>query len=149
MLQVILHRVHQGLAWLIVAGLAAEFYLAGAPLFRATTFQPHRELGSTLGIAILVLLVLGLVDRSGRRIVGLSALLVALMVVQWLLPSLQAVFPWVAALHAINGMALIGVTFRIASALGTGVQHQRSLNVPTTETDKALPSPMAPSVRAT
>ncbi len=71
-----LTRSLQGLAWLIVAGLVAEFYLAGAALFGVTTsFAPHRALGGVLAVAIVLLLVLALIARPGRRLVGLAALL--------------------------------------------------------------------------
>jgi succinate dehydrogenase/fumarate reductase cytochrome b subunit len=99
-------RIFQGLAWLVLAGLVVEFYLAGAALFGVTTFQPHRMLGVALALAILLLLVLALVARLARRVVGLAALLAALTVVQILLPSLRTGLPWVAALHAVNAVAL-------------------------------------------
>src|SRR5712692_11753077 len=75
-------RIFQGLAWLVLAGLVVEVYLAGAALFGVTTFQPHRELGVALALGILLLLVLALVARLGRRVVGLAALLATLTVVQ-------------------------------------------------------------------
>jgi hypothetical protein len=99
-------RIFQGLAWLVLAGLVVEFYLAGAALFGVTTFQPHRMLGVALALAILVLLVLAPVAPPARRVVGLAALLAALTVVQVLLPSLRTGLPWVAALHAVNAVAL-------------------------------------------
>ena len=43
-------RLFQGLAWLVLAGLAVQFYLAGAALFGATTFQAHRTLGYLLAV---------------------------------------------------------------------------------------------------
>jgi len=70
----------KGLAWLVLAGLVVEVYLAGAALFGVTTFQPHRALGVALALGILLLLVLALVARPGRRVVGLAALLAALTV---------------------------------------------------------------------
>jgi hypothetical protein len=144
MLQVSVHWIHRVLAWLILAGLVVEFYLAGAPVFRAVTFAPHVELGRTLGTAILVLFVLGLIDRIGPRVLRLSALLLGLMIVQWVLPALGAVLPWLAALHAIVGMALIGATFRIAGALGTRVEVRRPATVSMGHTDQGQPSPVAP-----
>ena len=130
MLQSGLHWGHRGLSWLIVVGLAAEVYLAGAPLFGATTFEAHRSLGDALGIAILVLLVLGLAARSGRRIIGLSILLVALTIIQVSLPSLRNALPWVAALHALNAVALLGVAASVALAVGRGVQVPRAVSAP-------------------
>jgi hypothetical protein len=114
-------RIFQGLAWLVLAGLVVEVYLAGAALFGVTTFQPHRALGVALALGILLLLVLALVARPGRRVVGLAALLAALTVVQVLLPSLRTGLPWVAALHAVNAVALSLQAAAIARASGRGI----------------------------
>jgi len=108
-------RVVQGLAWLVVAGLVVEFYLAGAALFGVTpSFEPHRALGSLLGAAILLLLIVTLIARPGRQLVGMVGLLTVLMIVQMALPSLRAAVPAVAALHVVNAAVLIGLASTIA-----------------------------------
>ncbi len=113
--RLVVARTLQGLAWLIVAGLVAEFYLAGAALFGVTpSFQPHRALGGVLAIAILVLLIVALIARPGRRLVGQVALLAGLTIVQAALPSLQAVVPAFAALHVVNAAVLLGLAGPIA-----------------------------------
>jgi hypothetical protein len=104
--QSVLTRIFTGLAWSIVAGIAVQFYLAGAAMFGAMTFEPHRALGVVLAAAILLLLILALVARPGRRLVGLTALRVGLTVVQLVLPSLRTGLPWVAALHALVAVAI-------------------------------------------
>jgi hypothetical protein len=109
-------RIFQGVAWLVLAGLVVQFYLAGAALFGVTTFQPHRTLGVALALAILLLLVLALGAQPGRRVVGLTALLAALTVVQVLLPSLRTVLPALAALHVINAAVLLAVAGAMARA---------------------------------
>ncbi len=110
-----LGRTLQALGWLIVAGLLAEFYLAGAALFGVTpSFQPHRALGVGLTIAILLLLLLAVSARRGRRYVGLVALLTALTIVQAALPSLQSSAPALAALHVVNAAVLLGLAGVIA-----------------------------------
>ena len=119
-------RIFQGLAWLIVAGLALEFYLAGAALFGATTFEPHRALGVGLAAAILLLLLVALIARPGRRVVGLATLLAGLTIVQMLAPSLRSGLPWVAALHVVNAAALATVTVNIARAAGQPAEASRS-----------------------
>ncbi len=63
-----------------------------------------------LAIPILLLLVLALAGRLGSRLIGLSALLVVLTVVQVMLPSLRFSLPFVAALHVVNALALLGVS---------------------------------------
>jgi asparagine N-glycosylation enzyme membrane subunit Stt3 len=113
-------RVLQGLARLVVAGLAIEFYLAGAALLGVTpSFEPHRTLGSVLGLAILLLLVLALIARPGRQLVGLVGLLTVLTIVQMALPSMRAAVPAVAALHVVNAAVLIG----LASTIARQVRH--------------------------
>jgi hypothetical protein len=109
-------RIFQGLAWLVVVGLVIQFYLAGAALFGATTFQPHRAFGDGLAAAILLLLVAAVLARPGRRLLGLAAGLTVLTVVQLLLPSLRGGLPWVAALHVVNALALAAVAVSIACA---------------------------------
>jgi uncharacterized protein DUF6220 len=119
-------RIFQGLAWLIVGGLAIEFYLAGAALFGATTFQPHRALGVGLAAAIMLLLLVALIARLGRRVVGLAVVLAALAILQVLLPSPRSWLPWISALHALNAVALASVTVNIARALGQPAMASRS-----------------------
>lgn len=106
--------IHQGLAWVVLAGLLLQFYLAGMALFGAASFEFHRTLGYLLAIPVLLLLVLALAGFLGRRLIGLSALLVVLTIVQVMLPSLRASVPFVAALHPVNALALLGVSAAIA-----------------------------------
>ena len=116
--RLIVGRIFQGLAWLVVAGLVIEFYLAGAALFGVTTFQPHRLLGVVLAVAIMLLLVLSLVARPWQRVTGMAALLAALTIVQVSLPRLQTVVPSIAALHVINAALLLGLAGPIARSAG-------------------------------
>jgi Family of unknown function (DUF6220) len=120
-------RLFQGLAWLVVGGLVLQFYLAGAALFGVTTFQPHRALGDALGVAILFLLVVALIARPGRRVVGLAAMLTVLTIVQLLLPSLRTGLAWVAALHVVNAAALTLVALSVARGR---IQTRESRDVP-------------------
>jgi hypothetical protein len=116
----------QGLAWLVLAGLAVQFYLAGAALFGATTFQAHRTLGYLLAVAILLLLVVALVAWPGRRLVGLTALLAGLAVVQVLLPALRSGLPWVAALHVVVAVGIAAQAAALARAPGRATGRSRS-----------------------
>jgi Family of unknown function (DUF6220) len=116
--RVVVTRMFQGVAWLVVAGLGIEFYLAGAALFGVTTFQWHRLLGVVLAAAIVLLLALGAVASPGRRSLGPIALLVVLTLVQASLPRLQTVVPWLAALHVVNAAILLGLAGPIARSAG-------------------------------
>jgi hypothetical protein len=125
-------RISQGLAWLVLAGLVAEFYLAGAALFGVLTFQPHRMLGISLAVATVLLLILTIVARPSPRMVRLVAVLATLTVVQVVLPSLRADLPWAAALHAVVAVGIATQLGAIVRGPGTAAADSRS------------PTPLAP-----
>jgi ABC-type polysaccharide/polyol phosphate export permease len=113
-MQWIMSQIHQRLAQIFLAGLLLQFYLASTPIFGAGSFQPHRTLGAALTMLVFLFPVLALVGRLGRRLIGLSILLVVLTVVQMLLPSLRGDAPWIAALHPLNALALMGMSARLS-----------------------------------
>lgn len=113
-MQPIISQIHHWAARVFLAGLLIQFYLASAPLFGAGSFQPHRMLGSGLTVVAILFPVLALAGRLGRQLVGLSILLVVLVIVQMGLPSLRGAAPWIAALHPINALVLMGVSARIS-----------------------------------
>ncbi len=106
-------QIHQWLARIFLAGLLLQFYLAGAALFGVGSFQPHRMLGDALTMLAILFPVLAVVGRLGWRLIGLSMLLVFLTIVQIMLPSLRGSASWIAALHPVNALALMGVSATI------------------------------------
>ena len=119
------YRGFQALAWLFLAGAVLQFFLAGLGVFGAASFVAHITVGTVLGIISLVLLLLAVLSfRAGdlpRRSVALAALLVVLMVLQWLLVEVfSRVASTLAALHPVNGLLILAVAY----ALATG--HRRS-----------------------
>lgn len=113
-MQRIISQIHQGLAGIFLVGLVLQFYLASAPMFGVgLSFAPHRMLGSALTVLVLLFPVLALAGRLGRQLIGLSLLLVFLTIVQVMLPSLRGNAPWIAALHAVNALALMGISAMI------------------------------------
>ena len=112
-MQRIASQIQQGLARLFLVGLLLQFYLAGAPLFGVTSFQPHRMLGGALTMLAILIPILALIGRLERPLVGLSFLLLLLTVVQAMLPSLRSSISLVASLHPINALALMGISARI------------------------------------
>jgi ABC-type polysaccharide/polyol phosphate export permease len=111
--QRIIGQIHQWAARLFLAGLLLQFYLASTPLFGAGSFQAHRMLGAALTALVILFPLLALVGRLGRQLIGLSTLLLVLALVQMLLPSLRGAAPWIAALHPLNGLVLMGISARI------------------------------------
>ncbi len=103
-------QMHYWLTRVFLVGLLIQLYLAGAPMFGVTSFQPHRMLGVGLTVLAFFFPVLALVGRLGRQRLGLSILLVVLFLVQGTLPMLRGTVSWIAALHAVNALALMGVS---------------------------------------
>lgn len=114
-------RIYVACAWLFAAGIVVQVFLAGvAVLVDAGRWGDHRAFGSLLFHLPPVMLVAALAARLPRRIVGLSALAVALVLLQFVLVSLPAVggAGLIRALHPVNALAL----FWLALTLARGAQ---------------------------
>jgi hypothetical protein len=70
-------------------------------------------LGSALAIIAILFPILAFAGRLSRQRIGLSMLLVFLVIVQVMLPLLRGSASWIAALHSVNALALMGVSVRI------------------------------------
>jgi hypothetical protein len=112
-MQRIISQIHQWLARIFLAGLLLQFYLASTAMFGAGSFQPHRVLGFALTMLVFLFPVLALAGRLERQLIGLSIMLVFLTIVQMMLPSLRGAAPWIAALHPVNALALMGISATI------------------------------------
>ena len=110
-----------GYCWLLLAFLAlgaVQIFLAGLGAFRIdnlgvsgdTAFAPHRAVGFAMAGVALLILILALVARPGVRAVMGSVLLFLLAVlVQSLLASLADNTVWFGGLHALDGLAILGI----------------------------------------
>jgi hypothetical protein len=104
----IARTIHIGIAWLMVAGLVIQVWLAGRGVFDTSAgFAPHRDLGYMIGLVPIVLLVLGLLGGMGRRVAILAAAIFVLGIVQSLLVFQRASNPSIAALHPVNGFLIL------------------------------------------
>jgi hypothetical protein len=102
---------------LFAACAVIQVFLAGLGVFDDPgAFITHREFGYVFGWLTLVALVLALVGRSSRRVTGLSVLLLVQFALQSVLVAVRADMPVVAALHPLNGFALLGVSVVLARA---------------------------------
>ncbi len=97
-------------AWLLAAAAVVQVFLAGLGVFEdPSRFAIHREFGYLISWFPLVLLVLAIVGRLGRRMIALSVLPGLLFVLQSVFVALRASAPFVAALHPVNGFLIIFV----------------------------------------
>ena len=98
-------------AGVFVACAILQVFLAGLGVFNdPSSFITHRNFGYTFGWLTLVILVLAIVGRSERRLIGLSALLLVLFSLQSVFVALRTDMPTVAALHPLNGFAILLVS---------------------------------------
>ena len=75
-----------------------------------TAFATHRDFGYTIGLLTLVLVIISVVGRLPRRLIGLSALTLLQFFLQSILIGVRADLPTVAALHPVNGVPALVVT---------------------------------------
>jgi hypothetical protein len=105
-----------GLAWLFLACVVAQVFLAGVAVFSDNDFATHRQFGYLFGILTLALVLLAAAGRMGRRWIGGSALLLGLFALQSVFVALRGSSPAVAALHPVNALAI----FWVAQGLARG-----------------------------
>jgi len=114
----------KGLAWIVWAVVLVQFFLSGIGVFGEETwgdsaFNPHRLAGLLLVPASLLLLILaGVSAFTGGvrgRAAGMAALLFVLMIFQAILViAFSENLPIIAALHPVNALILLGLSFSLA-----------------------------------
>ena len=130
-----MRRVFALLATLLMLALVVQFFLAASGAFDPApndeSFQPHRALGYAIFLFAVLLTILAAVARMPGRLIGMTALVAGLTVVQVLIAVLARAFndtgdnsttagQLVFGLHAINGLvvlALAGTVLRRARAV--------------------------------
>lgn len=116
-MQGIARTAHVGAVWLFAVGVLVQGYLAGGAIRElggSGDFALHRDIGYSLGLLALIVLVTAFLGRYTRAHIGLSALLLVLYIVQTSLPFLRGDAPAVAALHPVNAMAMLVLAVAIA-----------------------------------
>jgi hypothetical protein len=108
----LMRNVHAGFAWLLVAALLVQVWLAGSAIPQLGgngSFATHRDVGYLIGLLSLILLILAIVARSGRARITQAAAILGLYIVQSSLPYMDPGLPAAAALHPVNAVLMIGV----------------------------------------
>ncbi len=94
-----------GIAWLFVAAVVVQVFLAGVGIFGAGSLAQHRDFGYLIPLVALIVLLAMAVARVESTIKPALTLLV-LAVVQTMLPWFRIDAPFVAALHPVNALVL-------------------------------------------
>ena len=104
----VIRRAHLVVAWAFVAGLVFQVFLAGRGVFEgAERFNDHVGWGYTIGLLPIVLLILAAAGRLGRRQVTYASAMFGMFILQPILVGLRDTQPTIAALHPVNGFALL------------------------------------------
>jgi len=100
-----------------VACAVLQVFLAGLGVFDdPSAFVTHREFGYLFGWLTLLILVLALLGRTPRKVKGLCVLLLVLFALQSVFVALRTDLPAIAALHPLNGFAILAVGIVITRA---------------------------------
>lgn len=109
--------LHAATTSILVALLFLQVFLAGLGVFDdPASFITHRDLGYTLSLVVLVVLVTAIIARAGRRQIGLAALALGLLILQSVFVGLRESTPTVAALHPVNGFLILLISLVMARA---------------------------------
>jgi hypothetical protein len=108
-------RAHRLIARVLLGGLALQLFFAGLGVFGVYSFLPHAVLGSLVILTSVSLPLIAWRGHLGRAALGQSLLLAGLMILQGLLIDLGRVLPIVSALHPVNAMLLVLVTYHLAT----------------------------------
>lgn len=109
-------------AWLLLAGVVLQVFLAGLGLFKLSDWRLHADFGWALGSAPILLLVLALVARLERRTVWLTAGLTLAAVLQPELAAARHTAPLVAAFHPLNALIVFWLAWLVARR---SIEHVR------------------------
>lgn len=136
-----LRWLHAAAAVIFVVAIIVQVFLAGAAIANlggSGDFATHIEFGYTwVGLAVLAVVVTALTARRPRRDVGITLGLMALYVVQTILPSLRTTMPTLAALHPLNAMLLFALAAWYARRTWVGARAAAPAAVPAPATGQA------------
>ena len=102
------------IAWLFLAAVITQFFLAGLGVFGAKPFEPHKDFAGGFHLLALLLLLLAVFVRRSRTDVILTVVLFVIVTVQFSLPEARDDAPGVAALHVVNALFIWIVGYHLA-----------------------------------
>jgi hypothetical protein len=107
--------VHVVVAWLLVAGLLVQVFLAGMGVFDSSSvFATHRDFGYTLTLLPVILVVTSLVGGFGRMETIGAAVMFGQFILQSVFVLQRDSNPAIAALHPVNGFLILLIAVWLA-----------------------------------
>ena len=108
---------YAAIALLIAVGVIVQVFLAGLGVFGAESFDAHEGFGWMLHTAAIVVFLLALLGPRTRRAIGLSFGLLVLMTIQIAFVNTREDAPYVAALHPVFALLVLGLAVHIGMPL--------------------------------
>lgn len=108
-----LARAHRRIARVLLGCLALQLFFAGLGVFGITSFLPHVILGSAIVAGSFALPLIAWRGHLATSVLRRSWVLAGLMILQGLLIDAGRIVPVVSALHPVNAMLLVLVTFSL------------------------------------
>lgn len=106
-------RIHRLIARILFGGVMLQIFFAGLGVFGVSTFLPHMTLGSVVILASFALPIIAWRAHLQPSITHHSWLLAGLMILQLLLIEVGRGVHIVAALHPVNAMLLVLLTYSL------------------------------------
>jgi hypothetical protein len=135
-------------AWLFALGGVVQVFLAGLSVFDSPTYwEDHKNMGNTIWLLTFLMPILALVGRVGIPRIVQSFLLFVLFMLQYAFAN--AGTGWVAALHAVNALVLIGMAGNLGSQTLDLVRSRRQAGAaqPAVRSERVLGERMTDSGR--
>lgn len=119
-----MRKVFVALATVLLLSVVVQFVLAGSGAFdtepKDESFEPHRALGYLILLFAVLLTLVAALFRMPGRLIGMSGLVAGLTLLQPVIAAIANAFSdtgdnsstageLVFGLHAVNGLAIVGV----------------------------------------
>ena len=101
-------------AWLFVAGVVVQVFLVGLDIFGELGGAVHRDFAYVYGWLAPIMVLLSGAARVPTGTRRLTIVLLVLFAAQTVLPSLRNQVPVLAALHAVNALAIFAIGIVVA-----------------------------------
>jgi hypothetical protein len=116
MMREVAAKINNFLAWIIFLGTNLQFVLIALSVFGAASSDIHAAGGFFVWLIAILAFIAALVARASRLNIGLSFLTALLiMPVQGMLVHTEFSIQAVHALHAVNGLAILYLSYMLAN----------------------------------
>ena len=112
-------KIYVGLAWLFVAAVGVQFFLAGLGVLGGESIEAHRQWGFiALHLVPILMFIAAIAGRMGRTVVSLTGALFLLVFVQPILADPGLDPQWLRSLHVLNALFIFALGVHLTQRAG-------------------------------